>query len=307
MTMELRQLRYFIAVADELHFGRAAARLNIVQPALSMQIKALEAHLGVELLSRSRQHVALTPIGTAFLQEARRTIVQAEHAEAVGRRAAKGEIGILRIGYIGSAPFSGIMSKAIFSFRQSFPEVEMRLDELSVPDQVRRLKEETLDVGFVRLPLASAVGIRAVVLGRERVIVAVPSSHPLAARSTVASSELRDERLIMAAGQENAGLASLVWRICASGGFEPTITQTVSQIATAVSLVGAGLGIALVPESVAVMRTEAVVYRHLSNIEDMSEIAVVTAAADSTKIALNFLQCAVAVSEGRSPDHPRSL
>jgi DNA-binding transcriptional LysR family regulator len=282
MTMELRQLRYFIAVADELHFGRAAARLNIVQPALSMQIKALEAHFGVELLSRTRQHVALTPIGTAFLLEARRTIVQAEHTEAVGRRAAKGEIGILRIGYIGSAPFSGIMSKAIFSFRQSFPEVEMRLDELSVADQVRRLKDETLDVGFVRLPLASAAGIRAMVLGRERIIVAVPSGHPFATRSTVAVSELCDERLIMASGQENAGLASLVWRICANAGFEPTVTQTVPQIATVISLVGAGLGIALVPESLAIIRTDAVAYRYLSDVDVMSEFAMVTAAGDQT-------------------------
>jgi DNA-binding transcriptional LysR family regulator len=172
-----------------------------------------EAHFGVELLSRTRQHVALTPIGTAFLLEAR---------------------------------------------------------------------DETLDVGFVRLPLASAAGIRAMVLGRERIIVAVPSGHPFATRSTVAVSELCDERLIMASGQENAGLASLVWRICANAGFEPTVTQTVPQIATVISLVGAGLGIALVPESLAIIRTDAVAYRYLSDVDVMSEFAMVTAAGDQT-------------------------
>src|SRR5262245_57020367 len=159
MSFDLRQLRYFITVADELHFGRAAARLHIVQPAFSMQIKALEQYLGTELLTRSRQYVALTPVGAAFLREARHVVAEAEHAEAVARMAAEGRIGPLRVGYIGSAPFSGVMSRAISGFVRDFPDVELRLVELTAPEQVQRLRDGALDVGFVRLPLASAAGM----------------------------------------------------------------------------------------------------------------------------------------------------
>jgi DNA-binding transcriptional LysR family regulator len=297
MSLDLRQLRYFIAVADELHFGRAAARLHIVQPALSMQIKALEQYLGAELLTRSRQHVALTPVGTAFLQEARRVVAQAEHAEAVGRRAADGQIGLLRVGYIGSAPFSGVLPRAISLFVRDFPDVELRLEELTMYEQVQRLRDGALDVGFVRLPLSSAAGMDVVRLARERIMVALPSAHPLAGETAIAPAALRDERFIMASGQADAGLARVIWRIFEKGGFVPVVAQTVAHIATVVALVEAGLGVALVPQSLTAMRVGTITYRYLSDVDDVSEIALVAMTDNRSRVTLNFVDSTVAVSK----------
>jgi len=297
MSLDLRQLRYFIAVADELHFGRAAARLHIVQPAISMQIKALEEHLGAELLTRSRQHVALTPVGAAFLREARLVVAQAEHAEAVGRRAADGQIGLLRVGYLGSAPFSGVMSRAILRFVRDFPDVELRLEELATHEQVQRLRDGALDVGFVRLPLASAAGMEVVPLAQEQIMVALPSDHRLAGEAAIAPAALRDERFIVTAGQADAGLARVIWRICETAGFTPVVAQTVAQIATAVALAEAGLGVALVPESLAAMQVGTITYRHLLDVDEVSEIALVAMAHHRSRVTLNFVRSTVAVSK----------
>ena len=294
MSLDLRQLRYFIAVADELHFGRAAARLHIVQPALSMQIKALEQHLGAELLTRSRQHVALTSVGAAFLQEARRVVAQAERAEAVGRRAADGRIGLLRVGYIASAPFSGVLSRAMSSFVRDFPEVELRLEELGSPEQVQRLRDGALDVGFVRLPLASAAGIDVVRLTRERIMVALPSGHRLAAQTAIAPAALRDERFIIASSQADIGFAAVIRRICEKGGFTPLVAHTVTQVAAAIVLVEAGLGISLVPQSATAIQVGTITYRQLRDADDVSEIALVVMAGDRSPVTLNFVRSTVA-------------
>lgn len=290
MRLDVKQLRYFVAVAEELHFGRAAARLHIVQPALSMQIKALEENLGTQLLTRTRQNVALTAAGEAFLGEARRAVEQVERAEAVGRRAAGGEIGRMSIGYVSSAPFSGFMSRSISAFRQSYPHVEMRLEEMFMEEQVRRLQDGTLDVGFVRLPLASVSGLTVTKLARERIVLALPTSHPLAAQKTVKPADLRDEGFILVSGQANTGLITLVWRICDQGGFTPSVTQTTSQVTTAVSLVAAGLGVALVPESLTAMQLGTVTYRHLSGVTDVSEIALLTGKHPVSPMTQNFVR-----------------
>lgn len=294
--IDLRQFRYFIAVAEELHFGRAAARLHIVQPALSMQIKALEKHLGAELLTRTRQGVALTPVGTSFLREARRAVAQAERAEAVGRKAAGGEIGLLRVGLVGSAPFSGLLSRVIASFLNSFPDVEMQLVELTSDEQVERLRDDVLDVGFLRLPLISGANFEVVRLGQERMMVALQSSHSLAGQKVIAPSALRSEKFIMAGGRANAGLSAVVRRICEKSGFIPDVTQTVSQITTAITLVEAGLGVAFVPESFAAMQIGTIVYRHLRGVEDVSEIGLVAMARGRSPIASNFMKCAAATA-----------
>jgi DNA-binding transcriptional LysR family regulator len=295
--MDIRLLRYFAVLADELHFGRAAARLHIVQPALSMQIKALEQHLGAELLTRSHQHVALTPVGTAFLREARRVVAQAEHAEAVGRMAAAGRIGPLRVGYLGSAPFSGVMSRAISMFVRDFPDVELRLEELVTHEQVQRLRDGALDVGFVRLPLASAAGLEVVRLGQEQIMVALPSAHPLARETAIAPAALRDERFIVAAGQADAGLARVIWRICEKSGFTPVVAQTVAQVAAAVALAEAGLGVALVPESLAAMQVGTITYRHLLDVDEVSEIALVATTHHQSRVTRNFVRSTIAVSK----------
>jgi DNA-binding transcriptional LysR family regulator len=175
----------------------------------------------------------------------------------------------------------------------------MDLVELTTSEQVLRLREDSLDAGFVRLPLVSGADMEVVHLGRERMIVALRRDHPLAAKKTIVPSALKSEKFIVAYGQANDGLAAVVWRICEKGGFIPQVAQTVSQIATAVTLVEAGLGIALVPESFAAMQVGTITYRYLRDVEDVSEVALVTMARDRSRIVDNFVKCAAAARRSR--------
>ena len=179
--MELRHLRYFVAVAEELHFGRAAERLRIAQSALSTQIQALERHLGVRLLQRSkRSSVALTDAGMLVLEEARRTLRQAERTELVGRRAGRGELGRIEIGYVVSAALAGVLSSTVSSFRRNHPAVDIRVQELATPRQLDELAAGRLDVGILRPRPRYPVGILAVRLLREPLMIALPQDPPFA-------------------------------------------------------------------------------------------------------------------------------
>src|SRR4051794_3298033 len=179
--MELRHLRYFVAVAEELHFGRAAERLRIAQSALSTQIQALERHLGARLLQRSkRSSVALTDAGALVLKEARRTLRQAERTELVGRRARRGELGRVEIGYVVSAALAGVLSSIVPAFRRDHPMVDIHVRELATPRQIDELAEGRLDGGLLRPRPRYPLGIVAVRLLREPLMIALPEGHPLA-------------------------------------------------------------------------------------------------------------------------------
>jgi DNA-binding transcriptional LysR family regulator len=172
----------------------------------------------------------------------------------------------------------------------------MELVELTSDEQVQRLRDNVLDVGFLRLPLVSGANFEVVRLGQERMMVALQHSHSLAGQKVIAPSALRSEKFIMAGGQANAGLAAVVRRICEKSGFIPDVTQTVSQITTAITLVEAGLGVAFVPESFAAMQVGTITYRHLRGVEDVSEIALVAMARERSPIASNFMKCAAAAA-----------
>jgi DNA-binding transcriptional LysR family regulator len=241
--MELRRFKYMAVLAEELHFGRAAERLGIAQPALTQQIQALERDLGVQLFQRTKRSVRLTVAGRVTLDEAIRTLQQADRTRLVARQAGRGQLGHIEIGFVGSAIFSGVLSKAIFHFREANPMVELRLNELGILQQLSDVGSGRLDLGIVRLLVKSLpldVGIST--LFREPIILAVPAQHPLARRKKIALDVLRDEPFVAVQIQEGVGFNAQVAELCAMGGLSPKVTQRAGQFVTLAGMVAGGSG-----------------------------------------------------------------
>src|SRR3954454_10896492 len=195
--MELRHLRYFVAVAEELHFGRAAERLFIVQPALSKQIASLEKELGVELFLRSKRHVELTPAGAALLEDARQVLAQAEGAKLRAQLASRGEVGVLEVGFVVPVLYD-LLPHMLRAFRARYPTVQVSLHELHSRQIINGVLSRDLHIGFSRLPITGdGETLRVQPLVEEAVVVALPESHPFAERDTVEFGDLADEDLIM--------------------------------------------------------------------------------------------------------------
>src|SRR5215218_8477491 len=182
--MELRHLRYFVAVAEELHFSRAAERLHISPPSLTQQIQGLERELGTSLFTRTKRNVTLTDTGTRFLHEARLTLQQAEHAAVVARLAGRGDIGRLEIGYASSVACAGLVTAAVAEYGRTHPLVTISLSKMQAARQLRELPEGRLDIGFLRNPARYPEGISAVIISREPVVVVLPRGHRLAKRTS---------------------------------------------------------------------------------------------------------------------------
>lgn len=285
--MELRHLRYFVAVAEELHFGHAAARLHISQPPLSQQIIALERELGAVLLLRTQRRVELTEAGRVFLEEARRTLAQADLAADRARRAARGEVGRIRIGLVDSATFA-LLPTVLPSFRASHPGVRVELHELPTAEQLRWLGEGLLEVGFVHPPVAGG-GIEVRVVMRERWLIVLPGAHPLAAEVRVPLRALSSEPFILGARRVGAGAHDQVIAMCAAAGFVPAVAQEATERQTIVALVAAGVGVALLPESVRRLRHRGVVYRHIADAVEPLETAVVYSELSSSLLTAAFV------------------
>ncbi|WP_246802176.1 LysR substrate-binding domain-containing protein [Ensifer sp. ENS06] len=246
--LDIRQLRYFLAVADDLHFTRASDRLHIAQSALSTQIKQLEEQLGVRLLERKKRAlVELTDAGRLFAVEARRVIEQVERAETVGRRAGRGELGHIEIGYVASASFSGVMPSIISTFKKRAPEASFRLAEMETPKQIEALREGRIDIAFIRPRHHYPEGITAEVIFQERLLLAVPKDHPLASQDEIRLPN--SETFIVPAFDERNGFMEYVADFVAGTTLQPQKTLGVRDFLTALSLVASGSGIALVPAS----------------------------------------------------------
>ncbi len=243
--MELRHLRYFVAVAEELHFRRAAERLHVSQPPLSQQIRALERELGVELFSRNRRRVELTAPGRALLGHARDILDAVDHAVETTRRVARGEAGELAVGFVGSAMY-GALPDVLREFRAARPAVALRLRELPTGAALDALVEGRIDLGVVR-PAQVEPGIALDVVARESVVVALPEAHRLAGRARLALRDLAGEDFVLLARREAPGLRAAIDAL----GAEPLEVQEVSEIRTVLGLVAAGVGVSLVPQSVA--------------------------------------------------------
>jgi DNA-binding transcriptional LysR family regulator len=258
--MDSRKLRYFLAVAEELHFGRAARRLNISQPPLSMQIRALEDELGTLLFKRDRRNVALTEAGRVLLTEARNVLLQIEHARNAVQRVGRGEVGRLSIGFITPVEYN-VLPALLEEFRRSYPGISLTLREAMTDQQLAELESGTLDVGLLTAPVDRPT-LWCHLVWRERMIVAIPVAHELA-RSTAPISvrRLASEQFVMFPRSVAPALYDDVTQFCRSGGFSLTIAQEVAQSQTIISLVSAELGLAIVPESMQGLRRAGVTYR----------------------------------------------
>jgi DNA-binding transcriptional LysR family regulator len=271
--MELRHLRYFVAVAEELHFTRAAERLHISPPSLTEQIRNLEQELGAVLLTRTKRNVTLTDAGARFLEEARSTLQQAEHAALVARLAGRGEIGRVEIGYASSAACSGLVTAAVAKYRRTHPLVSISLSAMQAARQLDQLTEGRLDIGFLRTPARYPMGISAVIIARQPIVIALPSDHKLAKKASLSAAMLAEERFLAPTFETEVGLFQHTAAVGQQGKFEARIVDRVPDLFTTVTLVAAGVGIAVVPQSCSCIQIPGVLYKPLSAQTKQVELA----------------------------------
>jgi DNA-binding transcriptional LysR family regulator len=290
MTVELRHLRYFLAVAEELHFSRAAERLRIAQPALSQQIAKLEREIGVQLFHRTRRRVELTAGGEAMVRPARQALAEAAAAVEAAQRAARGETGHLRIGFIESAA-NTLIPKAVRRFSASRPAAALSLSELSVDAQVEGLRTGLLDIGILRLPAATE-GLALASLPDEGLVVVVADSHPLAGRKQISAAALAGEPLVLLARQMVPGLYDQVITLLhQQGGAQ--IAQEATSIQAVLGLVAAGLGISLLPASVTSLARVGVGFVRLTD-SPRSSMQLAWRESDRSPLTAAFLEAAQA-------------
>jgi DNA-binding transcriptional LysR family regulator len=249
MNVEARLLRYFVAVAEELHFGRAAARLHISQPSLSRAIRELELQLGVDLLTRTKRSVRLTDAGTALLEHAPRALAGLERAAEAARRAGRGEVGELSVGFLPSATVR-LLPAVVRAHRAAFPGVRLGLTEMLDEPQLDALTHERLDLGLLRTQRPGP-GLTFAALWREGMAVAVPRGHRLAGRRRIGHGDLRDEDFIMWPRAGAPETFDAVIEGCRAAGFSPRIVQEAQESSALLGLVAAGVGISVVADSYA--------------------------------------------------------
>jgi DNA-binding transcriptional LysR family regulator len=260
--MELRHLRYFIQVASDLHFARAATRLGISQPPLSQQIRQLEDEIGVRLFERTSRRVALTPAGTLFLDAARETIRQADRAVEIARRAARGELGALMVGFNPSAPFIPQVALAINAYRRTYPDVQLSLTEMAAPDQILAVESRALDIGFVRHfgPPALPEAIASTRLLSEGLFVAMRADHPLATRTALRLADIAGEPMVVYGRDRSGCFSERLFAMIREGGQEPVIAQRVGEASTLLGLVAAGVGVTIVAASLCALQSTGLTY-----------------------------------------------
>lgn len=265
--MDFRQLRSFLYVAEELHFGRAAQRLGMSQPPLSQQIRALEEELGARLFERTSRRVRLTEVGRLFLPEAREALAQVDRAVQVARLARSGELGRLSLGFTASAPFVQRVADALYGFRQAHPHVELALQELSYDEQLARIEADELDIGILRsfeAPLLPS-GLTVECLLEEKMLVAVRKDHPIAqAPHDPAIADLVEVPFVFYGVTQGTAFNEHFLSLCGEAGFQPKVALEVSSFATLLGLVAAGFGATLLPQSLARLQVENVALRSLA-------------------------------------------
>ncbi|MCA1221207.1 LysR substrate-binding domain-containing protein [Streptomyces sp. 8L] len=271
--MEIRQLRHFLAVAEECHFGRAATRLHVAQPALSQQIKQLEGELGITLFNRTTRHVALTEAGRQLADHARTLIGGEERARAHMHELAAGRAGRVSVGFIGTATYD-VLPRVALTVRAQLPEVAMDLHgEVLAPRLVEGLLDDTYDLVVVR-EASPRDGVRVTPLRSEPLVAVLPSHHALASRRVMALGDLAGERFVIHPSQARSSMYDRVLAACRRAGFEPSSFVEVSETATLVVFVAAGHGVALVPQSVQSLSLEGVTYVPLEDPETVDLLLV---------------------------------
>ena len=287
--MELRHLRYFVAVAEELHFGRAAQRLHIVQPALSKQIASLEHELGVQLFHRTKRHVGLTEAGGVLLEDARQILTQADGAVMRANQASRGEIGSLTIGFIAPVLWE-LLPRVLRRYRARYPEVRLFLKDLHNSESVEGVLSKQLDLAFVRLPIDPRPDLACTTVHEEPVMLAVPDNHPFSAMGQVSLADLADEPIIMIPRSQEPVLFDYYTSLCADAGFSPKIVHEVNRITVAVGLVAGGLGVAFVPSSARHVAHSGVAYVDLSDPHPRISVGLIWRAAPASPLLRSFLE-----------------
>lgn len=261
--MDLRHLRYFVAVAEEENIGRAAARLHISQPPLTRQIQQLEEELGVTLFIRTPRGMELTQAGELFLEEARNIRSLVEQATERTQRAGQGKLGRLDVAIFGSAILDAI-PKLLLAFRQHHPDVKVVLHTMTKVEQIEALRQRRISVGFNRM-LVPQEDLAVMQVGTERLLLAVQGEHPLARQASIRFEALQDHALILFPTGARPSFIDKVIGLCTESGFEPRISQEVGDAVTGVALVAGGFGVCLVPESATTLQFPGVVYKPLSD------------------------------------------
>jgi DNA-binding transcriptional LysR family regulator len=294
--MELRHLRYFIAVAEEGNITRAAERLGMQQPPLSQRIKAIERELDVQLFRRKARGVELTEAGRAFLDSTRAMLAQFDHAFETTRRAARGEQGRISVGITPSSPFHPFVPHVIRAFREAFPLVSLTLEECPSNELVEHLRNEQVDAAFFRTIFADPQGLVVDHLMDEILVVALPTGHALAQRdgdgdAAISLKALASETFITQTSRYRLGLHASTIAACHAAGFTPRIGPEASRLASTLNFVAVGLGISLVPASLQAMQIDGVTYRRLKGLNQPKlPLDLASRRGDSSVAVQNFLK-----------------
>ncbi|MBZ5602511.1 MAG: LysR family transcriptional regulator [Acidobacteriia bacterium] len=284
---ELRHFRYFVALAETLHFRRAAERLSIAQPALSQQLQQLERELGVRLVERTQRRVALTDAGVVFLERARATLAEASEAVRLTRLAGRGEVGHLGVGAVTSALY-GIFPEVVRVFRERHRDVHLTLHELSGTEQTRALRSGRIQVSFLRPPV-DETDIEVRTIEREPWVVALPTAHPFARKARVSVKSLEGEPFVTFPRELAPVLYDQLISMCQHAGFSPKIVQE-AQMQTIISLVAAGIGIALVPATLQNLSRNGLIYKPLAGSTLKLDLAVAWRREDRSPLLKAFLE-----------------
>ena len=264
--MKLRQLQFFIAVAEELSFSRAAIKLHVAQPSLSTQIRALEEEVGARLFERDKRHVSLTPAGRRFQSRAIAVLSLADSAKTEARSTERGQLGTIDLGYTALSMFSTALPHAIRQFRRQEPNVVLTLRELTSLEQLHELGERTLDVGVLRkVDVSAPKGIAITEWYRTPLVAAIPPDHPRAVSGLLSLNDLKNESFIMYPRGAGTGIYWQVMDLCTAAGFRPRVVREVLESSTIIGLVAAGVGIAIVPADMNCIRFSGVVYRRITD------------------------------------------
>lgn len=287
--MDLRHLRYFVAVAEELHFTRAAEKLGISQPPLTQQIQSLEKELKTKLINRTSRRVQLTDAGRTLLSHCRLVFEALDNAVETTKRAGRGLSGNVRVGFTGSASFHPLVMSSIHAFRTAYQSVEVGLEENFSFNLLDLIRSNKLDVAFVRLPLM-AKDLSIVPVAQEPMLAVVHSRHPLARKRSLRLLSLADETFIFYPLTLGLGLADAVIKACEQSGFTPRIGQWAPQMSSTINLVAAGLGVSIVPSSMSQIRKENVQYIKIRGVQPIATLGLASRNFERSEVVNNFIK-----------------
>ena len=305
--MELRHIRYFLAVAREGNFTRAAARIGIGQPPLSQQIRDLETEIGTALFHRVPHGAELTEAGSAFHDVVAQFPDLAERAIRAAQRAGRGEVGSIRVGFTASAAFSPSVPRIFRDFRRDYPGVEVTLEEANSAQLVTGLKEERLDAVFLRQDVIDGDGIRLHVISAEPMVLVLPAGHPAAQHEKVALADLSDDALILTPRAVGPTHFDKVVTACRTAGFEPQLGQSAPQLGSVINFVAAELGFSLVPKPMTQLQANGVVYREIDGDVPIAELSLAYRSNDISIALRNFISRTLAAHSKTIPSGGKDI